>query len=147
MGNVHARDVHAGNVHAGAGLPCVHSLAAIKSRNQKIDDYIPDYYRKSRYMQVYKPIIYPVNGSNLWSRTKYLDVLPPKFRKMPGRPKKRRNLEQGEMNGFDKKMRRTRFIIKRRRCKELGHNKLTCKVPSIGQASQPPQASQTAQAS
>src|SRR3954470_9607203 len=70
------------------GLPCVHSLSAIKSRNQKIDDYVPEYYRKSRYMQVYQPVIFPVNGSNLWERTEYPDVLPPKFRKMPGRPKK-----------------------------------------------------------
>ena len=115
------------------GLPCVHSLAAIKNRNHRIDEYIPDYYRKSRYLQVYKPVIFPVNGSNLWVTTEYPDVMPPKFRKMPGRPKKRRNLEQGELDGTDKKMRRTGFIVKCSRCKKVGHNKLTCKVPSTSQ--------------
>src|ERR1051325_2709310 len=115
------------------GLPCVHSLAAMKNRNHSIDEYIPDYYRKSRYLQVYKPVIFPVNGSNLWVTTEYPDVMPPKFRKMPGRPKKRRNLEQGELDGTDKKMRRTGFIVKCSRCKKVGHNKLTCKVPSTSQ--------------
>ncbi|XP_058755786.1 uncharacterized protein LOC131629000 [Vicia villosa] len=122
------------------GLPCVHSLSAIKSRNQKIDDYVPEYYRKSRYMQVYQPVIFPVNGSNLWERTEYPDVLPPKFRKMPGRPKKRRNLEQGELDGTDRKMRRTGFIVKCSRCKKQGHNKLTCKVPSTTAQAAPSQA-------
>ncbi|XP_058779988.1 uncharacterized protein LOC131653730 [Vicia villosa] len=133
------------------GLPCVHSLSAMKSRNHKVDDYIPDYYRKSRYVEVYKPVIFPVNGSNLWVRTEYPDVLPPKYRKMLGRPKKRRNLEQGEIDGSDRKMRRTGFIVSCSRCKKPGHNKLTCKVPSTTQASQSvsAQASQpvTAQAS
>lgn len=32
-------------------LPCVHALSAMKSRNHKVDDYIPDYYRKSKYME------------------------------------------------------------------------------------------------
>ncbi|XP_058765013.1 uncharacterized protein LOC131638472 [Vicia villosa] len=85
------------------GLPCVHALASIKSRNFKVEEYIPAYYRKSMYMKVYSSIIYPLNGSNLWVRTEYPDVLPPKYRRMLGRPKKRRNLEQGEIDGSDKK--------------------------------------------
>src|ERR1044072_7946078 len=48
------------------GIPCVHALACIKSRNFKFEVYIPECYRKSRYMAVYKPVLYPVNGSNLW---------------------------------------------------------------------------------
>lgn len=68
--------------------------SAMKSRNHKVDDYIPDYYRKSRYMEVYKHVIYPVNGSNIWIRIEYPDVQPPKYRKMPRRTKKERNLEK-----------------------------------------------------
>ncbi|XP_058753673.1 uncharacterized protein LOC131626849 [Vicia villosa] len=118
------------------GLPCVHAMASMKSRNFKVDDYIPDYYRVSAYKAVYKHVLYPMNGSNLWVRTPYPDVQPPKYRKMPGRPKKRRNLEQGEIDGSDKKMRRTGFIIKCFRCKKVGHNKLTCKVTPPAQPSQ-----------
>ncbi|XP_058768325.1 uncharacterized protein LOC131642054 [Vicia villosa] len=47
---------------------------------------------------------------------------------MPGRPKKRRNLEQGEIDGSDKKMRRIGLEIRCSRCKQSGHNKTTCKI-------------------
>ncbi|XP_058733729.1 uncharacterized protein LOC131605384 [Vicia villosa] len=124
-----------------SGLPCVHALSCMKSGNFRFEDFIPEYYRKSRYIAVYKPVIYPVNGSNLWARTQYPDVHPPKFRKMPGRPKKKRNLEQGELNGTDRKLRRTGLIVKCSRCKKSGHNKATCKVtgptqPTTQQTSQ-----------
>ncbi|CAK8543818.1 unnamed protein product [Lathyrus sativus] len=115
------------------GLPCVHALVAMKSRNHKIDDYIPDYYRKSRYMEVYKHVIFHVNGSNMWVRIEYPDVQPPKYRKMPGRPKKRKKLEHGEIDSSDRKMRRIGFIVKYSRCKKPGHNKLACKVTSFSQ--------------
>ncbi|XP_058768549.1 uncharacterized protein LOC131642290 [Vicia villosa] len=118
------------------GLPCVHALASIKSRNFKVEEYIPAYYRKSMYMKVYSSIIYPLNGSNLWARTEYPDVLPPKYRRMPGRPKKRRNLEQGEIDGSDKKMRRVGLAIRCSRCKKPGHNKTTCKITQSTQGTQ-----------
>ena len=76
----------------------------MKSGNFKVDDYIPDYYRVSRYKTIYRFVLYHVNGSNLWAKTPYPDVQPPKFRKMPGRPKKRRNLEQWEIDGSNKKI-------------------------------------------
>ncbi|CAK8562570.1 unnamed protein product [Lathyrus sativus] len=115
------------------GLPCVRALSTMKSRNHMVDDYTPEYYRKSRYMEVYKHVIYPVIGSNLWVIIEYLDVQSPKYRKMPRRPKKRRNLEQGEIDASDRKMRRTCFIVKRSRCKKPGHNKITCKVTLASQ--------------
>src|SRR3954463_9658701 len=88
------------------GLPCVHALECLKSRNFKYEDYIPECFRKSRYIEVYEPVLYPVNGSNLWVKTPYSDVRPPKHRRMPGRPKKKRNREQGEIDGTDRKIRR-----------------------------------------
>ncbi|XP_050875886.1 uncharacterized protein LOC127079542 [Lathyrus oleraceus] len=94
------------------GLSCIHALSTMKSRNFKIDDYIPEYYMKSRYMEVYKHMSYHVNGSNLWVKTPFPDVQPPKYRKMSGRPKKRGNIEQGEIDGTGIKMRRTSFIVK-----------------------------------
>ncbi|CAL5184572.1 unnamed protein product [Lathyrus oleraceus] len=118
------------------GFPCVNALSAMKSRNFKIDDCIPEYYMKSRFVAVYKHVIYPVKGSNFWVKTPYLDVHPPKFRNMPDRPKKRRNLEKGEIDGTDRKMRRTCFIVKCSRCKKAGHTKLTCKVTPKTQVSQ-----------
>ncbi|XP_058758429.1 uncharacterized protein LOC131631679 [Vicia villosa] len=125
------------------GLPCVHALSCMKSRNFKFEDYIPEYYKKSRYIAVYKPVIYPVNGSNLWEKTQYPDVHPPKYRKMPGRPKKKRNLEQGEIDGSDRKLRRTGLIVKCSRCKKSGHNKATCKVTGPTQTTESTQQNST----
>lgn len=73
-------------------------------------------------------------------RTEYPDVQPPKYRKMLGRPKKRRNLEQRDIDGSDYKMRITSFIVKCSRCKKSSHNKPTYKMTSATQPSQ--QASQ-----
>src|SRR4051812_13704299 len=73
-------------------LPCVHFIYALKSRNLNINEYISDFYKKSRYQVVYQPIIYSINGINLWIKIEYPNMQPPKFRKMTGRPKKRRNL-------------------------------------------------------
>ncbi|XP_058776132.1 uncharacterized protein LOC131650439 [Vicia villosa] len=119
------------------GLPCVHALSAMKSRSLTFDDYIPEIYKKARYISVYEPIIYPVNGTNLWVRTEYPDVQPPKFKKMPGRPKKKRNREQGEIDGSDRKMRKTGMVLRCTRCRQTGHNKSTCKMTPPTQASQP----------
>ncbi|CAL5189906.1 unnamed protein product [Lathyrus oleraceus] len=110
------------------GLPCVHALSSMKIMNFKIDNYIHEYYRKSRYMAVYKHVIYPVNGSNIWVKTPYPDVQPPKYRNMYGILKNGSNLEQGEINGIDRKMRGIGFIVKCSRCNKAGHDKLTCKV-------------------
>ncbi|CAL5200796.1 unnamed protein product [Lathyrus oleraceus] len=75
-------------------LPCVHALSTMKSRNHKVDDYILEYYRKSRYMAVYKHVIYLVNGSNTWVRTEYHDSQPSKYKKMLERSNKMRDFEQ-----------------------------------------------------
>lgn len=67
--------------------------------------------KKSRYRIVYNLGIYPVNGSNLWVKAYYLNVQPSNYKKDPGRPKKKMNLDQGEFDGFDRKMRRVWLII------------------------------------
>ncbi|XP_058722173.1 uncharacterized protein LOC131593626 [Vicia villosa] len=119
------------------GLPCVHAIAALKSRGLHVEDFIPDIYKKARYISIYEPIIYPVNGTNLWVRTEFPDVQPPKYKKMPGRPKKRRNHEAGEIDGTDRKMRKTCMIMRFTRCRQTGHNKSTCKRTQPPQTSQP----------
>lgn len=110
-------------------LSRVHAISLMKSRNLKIYDYIPEIYKKSKYQVVYNPVIYFVNDSNLWVKTEYLVVHPPKFRKMSGKLKKKMNLTQGEIDGYDRKMRRIEFILKCSRCKQISHIKSICKMP------------------
>lgn len=64
-------------------LSRVHKISLMKNRNLKLDYYILEIYKKSKYQVVYNPVIYFVNDSNLWVKTEYPVVHPPKFRKMP----------------------------------------------------------------
>lgn len=55
---------------------------------------------------------------------------------MPRRPKKISNLEQGEIDGFDRKIRRTEFILKCSGCNQIDHNISTCKMAPTTQPTQ-----------
>jgi len=101
----------------------------MKNQDMDINDFVPDIFKKDQYAACYAPVIYPANGQNLWERTKYNDLQAPPIRKQPGRPKKKRNKEAGELLKEDGGMRRARWGIKCSRCKESGHNKSTCKLP------------------
>ena len=75
------------------GIPCSHAIAAMKFLNLDGADYIPVYFRKSTYEEIYSSIIYPINGMHMWEETGFTDVLPPSKRALPGKPKKNRRLE------------------------------------------------------
>ncbi|XP_017426226.1 uncharacterized protein LOC108334801 [Vigna angularis] len=76
------------------GVPCCHSLAAMKFLNLDAEDFIPCCFRKSTYKEIYSSIVHPINGNKMWEITLYVDVLPPPKRILHGRPKKKRRLEQ-----------------------------------------------------
>jgi len=61
------------------------------------EDFIPIYFRRSIHKEIYQSIIFPVNGEVLWERTPYSDVHSPHKRILPGRPKKKRRLEEWEL--------------------------------------------------
>jgi len=61
------------------------------------EDFIPICFRRSIYEEIYQYIIFPVNGEVLWEKTPYPDVHPPHKRILPGRPKKKRRLEEWEL--------------------------------------------------
>ena len=101
----------------------------MKHHNLDIESYVPIEFRKERYVECYSSIIYPANGQNLWVRTEYTELQPPPIKRQPGRPKKKRRLEGGELRKNDSEMRGATYGIKCSRCKQLGHNKSTCKLP------------------
>jgi len=76
-----------------SGIPCCHALSAMKFLNINAKDFIPDCFKKSTYEQTYASIVYPINGHQVWGITSYPDVMPPKKRILPGRPKKKSRLE------------------------------------------------------
>ncbi|XP_017408643.1 uncharacterized protein LOC108321409 [Vigna angularis] len=75
------------------GIPCCHSLAAMKFFNIDGQQFIPACFLKSTYEETYASIIYPINGNNMWAHGPYPDVMPPRKKVMPGRPKRKRRLK------------------------------------------------------
>lgn len=69
-----------------------------------------------------------MKGSLFWPQTGFPDILPPKARRMPGRPKKNRNREQGEP-GAGVKLGKKGVRMRCSLCLMYGHNKSTCKTP------------------
>ncbi|WVZ21992.1 hypothetical protein V8G54_000536 [Vigna mungo] len=108
------------------GIPCVHTITSMKFLNINAEDYITHWFRKSTYEETYNSIIYPINGQHIWEVTPYSNILPPKKKKMPGRPKKKRRLEEWELKKNDSELRKGGQRKKCGICKELGHNKKGC---------------------
>jgi len=111
------------------GLPCYHSLAAMKFLNLDEEDFIPLCFKMSTYEETYQPIIYPTNGQHQWDVTEYSDVLPPPKRILPGRPKKKRRLEAWELKKKDKNVISVNRSGVRKKCgicMQIGHFRKTC---------------------
>nr|KYP42750.1 Sporozoite surface protein 2 [Cajanus cajan] len=134
------------------GLPCCHAISCMRYMNLDPKVFVPEYYKRATYEVVYQSMIYPVNGQQLWTKTWCPNVLPPPCKKMPGRPKKRRNLEPWELKKDDTELTRRGCRRKCSRCKSFGHNKSTCKENPIHthhptQPSEPTQVSHPTQPS
>ncbi|XP_021834856.1 uncharacterized protein LOC110774604, partial [Prunus avium] len=125
------------------GIPCKHACAAIGQLNGNHISYVHDYYKKEAFMKAYKPMVHPMPSQDLWPKTNFPPLLPPKFHKQPGRPKKSRISLAGEpsssSNPKAKHLPRYNLEIKCSICKQAGHNKRKCpRVNEAGSSSQVP---------
>ncbi|KAL7251223.1 hypothetical protein ACSBR1_013118 [Camellia fascicularis] len=73
-------------------------------------------------------MIQPLNGPQLWSKTRLLPPLPPVYHKPPGRPPtfRRKRLDEPTK---PTKVTRENTTVKRGNCGTWGHNYRTCKNP------------------
>ncbi|BFG20051.1 hypothetical protein CerSpe_063250 [Prunus speciosa] len=104
---------------------------------------IHDYYKKEAFMKAYKRMVHPMPSQDLWPKTNFPPLLPPKFHKQPGRPKKSRISLAGEpsssSNPKAKHLPRYNLEIKCSICKQPEHNKRKCpRVNEAGSSSQVP---------
>ena len=83
-------------------------------------------YTKVCYQDCYDQIISPINGQNKWPKTNFPEVLPPQFKRGPGRPKKLRRREPDEERMENGKWSRAHTTTKCKRCLKVGHNNRTC---------------------
>ncbi|KAK1587371.1 hypothetical protein Q3G72_012209 [Acer saccharum] len=109
------------------GIPCIHGMAAILSSNRDPLDFIHIKYKKESFVSAYTPVIYGINGPNMWPKTNDIPVECPDFKKQRGRPKKARNLQSDEvMIGGKRKLRRNYIVVNCSKCGQGGHNRSTC---------------------
>ena len=114
-----------------SGLPCVHGTAAILRINRLPEAYVPNWFRKELYYATYHNYLSPVGGIDFWpDQSQYSKVLPPKFKKMPGRPKKKRIRAKGE-GGSSTRVSKVGVSMTCQNCFKVGHNKKGCKEAAV----------------
>jgi SWIM zinc finger len=115
------------------GIPCHHAYATIMNSRGNCEEFIHEYYSKAHYAKTYAPVVMPMPGASDWEKTPHNQPDPPPYKKLPGRPsKKKRRLEPDEgkkQKGNASTEQAGREIGKQNRCsfcKQPGHNKRKC---------------------
>ncbi|KAL0551887.1 hypothetical protein IC582_010977 [Cucumis melo] len=105
-------------------LPCSHAIAAARDRNINVYSLCANYYTNECLLAAYAEAVYPVGNQSDWKTSEdyvHMTVLPPKVVKRVGQPKKKRIPSVGEAPK----------LHKCGRCKQIGHNRLTCTNPIL----------------
>ena len=85
------------------GNPCKHAIAYIVSRKLDYTEFFHKAYHVKTYAKTYRPRFHGMPSHKMWPTSTNPKSLPPTFRKMHGRPNKRkRRLEVDEAKGGKK---------------------------------------------
>lgn len=94
------------------------------------EKFMANWYKIKVTKSVYQYYLMPLNGEKLWRRTPYDKFLPPRYRRMSGRPKKQHNNELYEARRKNhSKTSKKGMKMKCSKCGQEGHNKKTCRGP------------------
>ncbi|XP_019248434.1 PREDICTED: uncharacterized protein LOC109227692 [Nicotiana attenuata] len=81
-------------------LPCPHAWAVLKSKFLMPEDYCSEYYKPKSVVMTYEVPVYPLPDRNEWNIPAHISeevVLPPKWKRSPGRPKEKRDKPFSEL--------------------------------------------------
>ncbi|XP_056163782.1 uncharacterized protein LOC130137075 [Syzygium oleosum] len=95
-------------------------------KQERPEDYLHDWYKKSSYLNSYQFMMQPIRSSKFWEPTNHEGPLPLPLKKQIGRPKKNRRIQEGEASS--QRMSKTRVKIKCSYCHKEGHNKKGCQL-------------------
>ncbi|KAL7590858.1 hypothetical protein Lser_V15G33492 [Lactuca serriola] len=70
-----------------SGIPCLHAIATILFLNGNVEDYVSVWFTTGMFGSCYRYTIKPINGADLWPTVVANTILPPRRRRLPGRPK------------------------------------------------------------
>ncbi|GJZ30287.1 multidrug resistance-associated protein 5 [Tanacetum coccineum] len=119
-----------------SGLPCVATKVTFLI-NRVLESYVPAWFEIDMYFVAYHNYVQPVPGMNFWpDQSMYSTVLPPKPRKMLGKPRKKsiRAIGKGDSSTRVSKVDSQGSCSN---CKKPGHNKSSCKEPVVEQTPKP----------
>nr|KYP63698.1 hypothetical protein KK1_018277 [Cajanus cajan] len=111
------------------GIPCRHVVAAITYKCEDPEQYVHRYYLRETYVKCYDQTISPINGPDKWPRVEEEEILPPLFKRGPGRSKMLRRKETDE-DPAPTKFKRTNTKFKCSRCHSIGHTIRKCPIPT-----------------
>ncbi|CAN1185109.1 hypothetical protein LINPERHAP2_LOCUS37359 [Linum perenne] len=117
-----------------SGVPCMHAIVAISYMRYDINNYIHEWYSVQVARRAYTKGIQPLPGREDWKEVDGNQVLPPPYKVLPGRPKKNRRKEPGEIptrptrTGVGMVMRRIGATMHYGRCGQADHNVRGCKM-------------------
>ncbi|XP_070008676.1 uncharacterized protein [Nicotiana sylvestris] len=104
-------------------LPCPHAWVVLKSKFLMPEEYCSNYYKSNTIVMTYDLLMYPLPSRNDWNIPEHVAeevVLPPKWKRPPGRPKKKRDKTLSEL--LQLKNQHSCSI-----CGQGGHNNGTCR--------------------
>ncbi|CAN1729105.1 hypothetical protein LINPERHAP1_LOCUS503 [Linum perenne] len=126
-----------------SGVPCVHAVAGLAFMRYDITDYVDQWYSVATAKKAYAKGIPPFTGREDWREVEGTQVLPPSYKVLPGRPKKNRRKEPGEIatrpsrTGVGTIMRKQGVTMHCSRCGQPDHNIRGCNMTPEEAASLP----------
>lgn len=108
-----------------SGVPCCHAIAVMFMINKRPEDYLPSCFKVKTNHEIYHQYMNPVGGMTFWpDSSQYTKVLPPKPKKMPGRPRKQRIRAAHERKNSGK-VSKAGGVMTCSNCQQKGHNRVT----------------------
>ncbi|KAH0660439.1 hypothetical protein KY289_029187 [Solanum tuberosum] len=104
------------------GIPCAHAWRVLNKKHMLPDEYCSDFYKPETILRTYEVPVYPLPDKSEWNIPEHIDtevVLPPKYKRPPGRPKKQREKSFSEFS----KRKGTNSCST---CGQRGHNRRSC---------------------
>ncbi|XP_024009412.1 uncharacterized protein LOC112084496 [Eutrema salsugineum] len=109
-------------------IPCPHAVVAAIPTRTRVDTLVASKYTTTFWRKAYECSIYlvtaPIPTVAVGDDFSGLNLLPPRTRRPPGRPRKIRIRSRGEFEGTQPSLFRVCG-----RCGGFGHNRATCKMP------------------
>ncbi|XP_027774853.1 uncharacterized protein LOC114078357 [Solanum pennellii] len=106
------------------GIPCSHAWSVLNKNRMLQEEYCLDFYKRGTILKTYEVPVYPLPDKSEWNIPEHIAtevVLPPKFKRPPGRPKKQREKSLCELS----KRKGTNSCST---CGQQGHNRRSCRT-------------------